>query len=117
MGMVVLAVVVSAFLASMQASFRSVRHQQQADIAISILDNVTEELLMLPLTDADLLPGTHTRTYSRAGIPATGGQAFYTIQWDISTLVTDSSIRNIALSARWNQGTTPHRIYWSTCRN
>lgn len=115
-GMVILATVVSVYLTSMQVGFRSTQQQMQADVAITILDSVTEELLMLPSTDADLTMGSHERLYDRTGLRTTTA-AFYTLQWEIAPMATDSSIRTIAMKARWIQGNTPRQISWSTCRN
>lgn len=116
--MAILAAVVTGFLSSMNAAFRGVRHQQDAVVAIGIVDALSEELLMLNPSSTDLGIGMHQRFFDASGRRQSAQSgATYTLEWSISPLETDSAIRTIEMRVLWSQQGTPRRIAWTTWRN
>lgn len=116
--MAILAAVVTGFLSSMNAAFRGVRHQQEAVIAIGLVDALSEELLMVNPSSTELAMGVHQRFFDVSGRrQSTQSGATYTLEWSISPLETDSSIRTIEMRVLWSQQGTPRRIAWTTWRN
>ena len=92
------------------------KHQRLQTQAMAICDRVTEELLLMDASDANLNLGTHQRYFNAEGEDSQTPD-MYTAAWEVSTYDAVSGIRRVDVEVAWSEYGTTRRIGWSTWRN
>lgn len=111
-----LAVTLATFMQLSRTAQQMSLHHAYKTQALSIGEQVTEEVLMTQKNATAMSVGTHVRTFDRKGLEVPSSNAFFSVSWSVAPSTTLPGILDIRFTVSWHEPGELETVSWATYR-